>query len=259
MRALIGRTIPGDVFRHIRVMLKMRDEPLYPQLIEKPAARCVLVLSPHPDDDVITCGGTLVKHHRAGDHITSVYLTDGRKGDPAWGDEADLVRERRAETEQAARIIGIDRLVFLGEPDLELRVHRELVRRLSSILDEARPDIVYLPFMLDFHPDHRAANALFVAVCRRGTRVPRVLAYEAWTPLMPNRIVDITREMPVKCEAIEQHRTQTKNIEYVRLVKGLNAYRTLHAPRECAYAEAFFEARTEEYAGLWDHVERGRS
>ncbi|KPK66357.1 hypothetical protein AMJ71_02615 [candidate division TA06 bacterium SM1_40] len=255
MGSLAGRRLPKDVFRHVRALVKAGDEALYPRLIEKPEARRVIVLSPHPDDDVIACGGTLVKHHRAGDHITSFYLTDGRKGDPSWGDEEDLVRERKAEAERAARIIGIDELVFLGEPDLRLRVTAGLVQKLVGMLKDGRPDIVYLPFMLDYHPDHRAANALFVAACRDGADVPAILAYEAWTPLIPNRIVDITDEMAVKCEAIGEHRTQTKNIEYIRLVKGLNAYRTLHAPRECEYAEAFFAAPRERYLQLWDYVE----
>jgi len=248
------RILSRDLLDYGRMILRQEEEHLYPQMIEKPPGSEILVLSPHPDDDVIACGGTLIKHYEVGDHITSVYLTDGRKGDPDFSNEDELVLVRKEEAKKAAKIIGIHELIFFDNRDQELTSSSKTVKELSQLLLDLRPDLVYLPFFFDNHPDHRATNRIFFDACKFIKFNFHCFAYEAWTPLVPNRIVDITQEMPRKCEAISQYLTQIKHINYVRLVKGLNAYRTLFASQNCLYAEAFFQIEREGYLHLFQNL-----
>ncbi len=242
--------VPRSMHNYVSLLMQHQKRAVYPELIEKPSGTRVVVLSPHPDDDVISCGGTLRKHHLAGDHITSIYLTDGRKGDPDFRNEEELIHERQREAREAAAIIGINELVFLANRDLELRTTHHTVGDLRMLLEDVRPDLVYLPFFMDNHPDHWEANRLFLLAARSLSWRVVCWAYEGWTPLFPNRIVNITDQIECKIQAIACYRTQIKHIDYIRLAKGLNAYRTLTAPREWQYAEAYLAAEVREYLKL---------
>ena len=98
----------------------------------------VLVLSPHPDDDAIGCGGTLRKHVVAGDEVRVVFLSSGEKGGHGRPpDETARVREREAEA--AAAILGLAGVEFWRQPDGAIQPSPELVARLRGVLGEFRP------------------------------------------------------------------------------------------------------------------------
>jgi LmbE family N-acetylglucosaminyl deacetylase len=208
--------------------------------LDRPPGQHILVLAPHPDDDVIGCGGTLSKHVAAGSHVTSVYLTDGGRGDPECGDPAQVARVRRQEAEAAAEVLELNDLVFLNGPDGALAPVPELIRALQRVLTDRQPDLVYVPFFLDPHPDHRATNDVLAAVVAAGDFCFRCCAYESWSPLVSNVLVDISTQMPRKLAAVRCYRSQVQQIDYVRLVEGLNTYRTVQFSRRFQYAEAFY-------------------
>ncbi len=62
--------------------------------------------------------------------------------------------------------------------------------------------------------------------------------YEVWGTLMPNLLIDITNYMNVKEDAVKEHGTQTKDIDYVRVVRGINSYRAAASALD-GFAEAF--------------------
>src|SRR5262245_2441565 len=74
--------IPRQIKRYLTLYDSRSAAFRQPRLCTEPGGQRVLVLAPHPDDEVIGCGGTLYKHTRAGHAVTVVYMTDGRKGDP---------------------------------------------------------------------------------------------------------------------------------------------------------------------------------
>ncbi len=76
----------------------------------------VVVFSPHPDDDILGCGGSLIGHVENGGHVTIVYLTSGDAAKWDLGPE-DLARVREEEARRAAEMLGIEDLVFLQELD----------------------------------------------------------------------------------------------------------------------------------------------
>lgn len=222
----------------------------WPTLLDRPPGQRVLVLAPHPDDETIGCGGTLLKHVAAGDPVTCVYLTDGSRGNPDCPDSIQVARTRRREAEAAARVLGLNDLVFLGGADGALTASSELVAALRATLDKRQPDLVYVPFFLDPHPDHRAASDLLAAVVATGDFRFRCCAYETWSPLLPNVLVNVSTQMETKLRAIGQYRSQVARGDYAGLTRGLNRYRTAQYSHQIGYAEAFYLAGVHDYLTL---------
>ena len=91
----------------------------------------ILVLSPHPDDEAIGCGGTLLRHVGQGDNVRVVFLTSGEKGGHGRS-EADTLRVREQEAREAARILGVRQQEFWREPDGALKATAAVVDSVSA-------------------------------------------------------------------------------------------------------------------------------
>jgi LmbE family N-acetylglucosaminyl deacetylase len=183
LRYVYRNLLPLPIRKSLDLFPQLRSAAEKPQRVrtEQPAEKKILVLSPHPDDDIFGCGGTLHRCHLSGSVITSVYMTDGRKG--AAAESEALVRIRREEARRAAALIGIDELVFLEHRDGQLKSTPGAVSEMTRIVLALRPDAVYLPFLLDSHPDHLATNDIFVEAAARFDGDLVCYGYEIWTPL----------------------------------------------------------------------------
>jgi LmbE family N-acetylglucosaminyl deacetylase len=216
-----------------------------PVLQESPPRGDVLVVAPHVDDEVFGCGGTLHLHHLAGDRITVVYLTDGARGSRDQARETSLIERRRREARASAEIIGFDRLEFLGFADQELRGRvREAAAALERLLRDDPCRRIYLPFPLDYHPDHVAAARIVLEALSGGPadgELPALTLYECLAPMFPNAIQEISRVVEVKRRAVLAQQSQQADHDYVSVVvEGLNRFRTHGLLRGLGYAEAFF-------------------
>lgn len=203
----------------------------------------VLVISPHPDDESIGCGGTLRKHVAAGDLVRAVFLTSGEKGGHGRNEE-ETARQREQEARIAADVLGIGEIEFLRLPDGAVRATQTAVSRLRQSLINWKPQVIYLPHAEEAHTDHRAAVRLLKQALSELKRyAPRILMYEIWTPLQQlSEIVDITPFVPVKREAIRAHRSQCAVMDFVAAALGLNRYRgEMHCWPDGDYAEVFAE------------------
>ena len=219
---------------------------LSPDLItDLPPGENVLVFSPHCDDESIGCGGTLHKHHQKGHHLTAVFMTDGSKCDTNDNNSNNIVRIRKQEAETAAQILGIDRLIFLDYPDRQLRTDQEVICRVEKILDEVKPDTVYLPFFLDNHPDHMATATVVINALRKKP-AEHLFFYEIWTAMIHNRLVDISDVIDKKLEAIRVYRSQKDIDNFVEVTQSLNRFRALGSNNRFRYAEALFQANSDE-------------
>jgi LmbE family N-acetylglucosaminyl deacetylase len=246
--------------------LLSRDGRYWPQMVKDFSAHAVLVLAPHMDDEILGCGGVLRKHVLSGAHVTIVYMTDGRKGggseincrgltnEDIENLESSLAIRRKEEALRAAEIIGIQKQIFLDYPDGGLTVSSQPVRQLKTILQEEMPTIIYLPSTLDIHPDHRATNRIFYAATQNFSFANDLTLvcreYEVWTPVLSNRIADISDVVETKHKAIEQFASQIAQTNYLRTQLALNAYRSVYYSQGYGYAEAFFESSIEQHRSL---------
>nr|WP_241670779.1 PIG-L deacetylase family protein [Streptomyces lavendulae] len=196
----------------------------------------VLVVAPHPDDDVIGCGGSIAKHVRDGARVTVVVVI-GRERSAL--DDAVTDADFAAETRAAAKTLGVHRCVRLDEPSrdftLSRRVHLELVR----VLREVRPQLVYLPHDNDDDVEHRMVHQLttealwmaqsefFQETGGRPMPAPRlVLGYEVWAPMARFQYAEnIDGQIETKVEAMRAYVSQLRHAAWDEGVRGLARYR----------------------------------
>jgi N-acetylglucosamine malate deacetylase 1 len=202
----------------------------------------IMVISPHPDDESIGCGGTVLKHVAEGDLVHVEVLTSGEKGGHGRS-EAETATVREAEAAAAAVILGVAHVECYRQPDGGLRANQSLARRLAKRIEDWRPHTIYVPHPAEQHPDHRMAFRLL----RRSLALldlegmPRVLAYEVWTPLQQlDEIVDITPYLSKKLKAIGAYSSQTGIMNFEAAAQGLARYRgEMHCWPGGEYAEVF--------------------
>ncbi len=205
----------------------------------------ILLLSPHPDDESLGCGGTLLRHLHRGDQVHVIFLTSGEQGGHGRS-PAETSRRREAEARAAARVLGLRHFEFWHQPDGALRATVELVRRLRQKLRSYRPDRIYVTHDREMHPDHRrAARLVRRALSDYPGRRPEVLMYEVWTPIQQlEEIVDISPWLEQKLRAVRAYRSQCAVVGFVAAVKGLNRYRgEMHSWPGGDYAEVFTRMR----------------
>ena len=200
----------------------------------------VVVVAPHPDDEILGCGGAVRLHADSGDRVTVVFLTSGELGLGRL-DRAEARRVREAEAKEAAAVLGIDGTDFLHLLDWELDTQpEEAADSLCAAFERHRPDLVYAPHDAEWHPDHRVALGLTRTALGRAGLTPQLRSYEFWTPLNPvGLVIDITAVMPVKVAALRCYRSQLEQIDYERAVVGLNQYRGILDQQRVDYAEAY--------------------
>ncbi len=129
----------------------------------------VIVFSPHQDDEAFSCAGSIANHVRSGDAATIVFMTDGRLGFNSVivnkFTQDQLAALRHDEALAAAKEMGVPKnsVRFLGYKDQDLgnpSHHDEAIARIRALLDETRPDIVYLAITNYGHVDHLATYFL---------------------------------------------------------------------------------------------------
>jgi len=248
----------GDIDLRVQQLASMTDyfSPFVrPVPIRAPFGDSLLVVAPHQDDEIIGCGGALALQARAGRRAFVVILQDGADGH----DELGMTREalstlRNEESRRAVAQLGIEPPVFTGYADLRanMTAATETLRRMIA---GRGVDALFVPWILDGHPDHRTANYIVADAIRNLHRDIRVFGYEVWGLAVPNVIVVIDEVIDQKMAMLSSFAFANKAIDYVRSTKGLNMYRTrLMGSGMCQYAECFFEAPRTEYVELADRV-----
>ena len=210
-----------------------RPEPEYTgaDRIEEWSGRRVLVVTPHPDDETFTSGGTLAILAANGNEIRIVVYTTDNAGsrDPSMTKDR-LKAIRRAEEEEACRILGIpkENIVWLGHDDgmLEYVDRRDLTKQVAREIRRFRPDVLFSvdpgsPYEQYHKSDHRSGAVVTVDAIRAARwrlYFPELEAegFEAWSvPLVffyysanPNYTVDITEVAEKKARASAAHISQ---------------------------------------------------
>jgi LmbE family N-acetylglucosaminyl deacetylase len=195
----------------------------------------VLVIAPHPDDEVIGAGGTIVKHVQHGDEVHLCVVTKAYV--PDWSEE--IIKEKRREVIAASKILGIKDITFCDLPTVKLDTipQKELNKAISDTVNAVKPDIVYTTHKGDLHNDHRLVfEATMVAVRPTPKNfVKRLLSYElpSSTDLappfldrafMPNVYVEISDVLETKIEAMSMYKTELREYPNPRSLEGLRIY-----------------------------------
>lgn len=219
--------------------MPLPDEPsIYPYHAD-PAWACqsLLVFAPHPDDEVLGCGGLLAAMSRQQHPAHVVIVSDGGLG----GDP--LLREQ--ESIAAAKLLdptGVHKLHFWRLPDRRLQHCDDLQNRMQAAIAASAADCVLTPSPYEIHPDHRsvavAATAAF-AQCFDDDSAAQLAYYEIGHPLFANRLLDITPVLAAKRSAIACFASQLAQQAYSEQILGLNRFRAYTLGPAVSHAEAF--------------------
>ena len=226
--------------------------------MERPAIERVMVITAHPDDSEFGAGGTVAKHAKDGREVTYVIATNGNKGssDRTMTPER-LARTRETEQRNAARVLGVERVEFLGYEDGELEDTRDLRRDVTRQIRAWRPDLVITMQPLRTknlyasHRDHRTIAGVVLdciyPLARDHMAFPELMPeYEPhkvrevhlmqWDD--PDVVVDISEVIDLKLKALACHQSQFKDFAGVE-ERVRERAAELGKPKNYAFAEAF--------------------
>lgn len=194
----------------------------------------VLVIAPHPDDEVIGVGGTIAKRAAAGDEVYVCVVTRGPKN----LFPEDLVEQTRKECREADAMLGVKETIFLDFPAVMLETvpRYEFNGKIAEVVQRINPDEVYIPHRGDMQIDHQmVVDAAMVALRPRGKNYPkRVYAYETlsetgWNipntmnEFIPTVYEDITEEFELKLKAMEIFKSQLAPFPAARSIGAIEA------------------------------------
>lgn len=213
-----------------------------------------LVLSAHPDDEIIGCGGTLARLVDLGKWVGVVQMTDGG-GSAALRDAPEPTRRtvRLDEARRVGALMRFNHLELLALPDGGLRPDPAVVERLAELFVQLAPEVVFTPFLNDPHPDHVGANRILARALDDPRLTPNhllVLGYETWSLVPANVFSDVTEWFSRKIEALAQYRTALKVVDYVAYCRALGRWHHRALAQGRGYAEVFFAARGDEFRRL---------
>jgi LmbE family N-acetylglucosaminyl deacetylase len=211
-------------------------------------AKRVVVFAPHPDDEVLGCGGALADLLDRGAHLDVVLVTDGAAGARDVGERGRIAAMRMEESRRALDALGGGALHAGGFLDRTLGERLEEVEALlARWLLEAEPDLVFAPSPVETHPDHRAVAASLFRLAARPAGDPAALVlegakvafFELSQPFRPNFLFDATGVLDRKERAMAAFASQAAVRDYAGFVRGLHTYRRMTLSADVASVEAY--------------------
>ncbi len=212
----------------------------------------IIIISAHPDDEVLGAGGTILKHKKKGDNIywlitTSIFEEQGFS--------KERVMSRQKEIEEVAQKLGVKKVFKLDFPTMSLSTESmiDMVPKVSKVFTEVEPEIVYCLNRSDAHSDHRVTFDAIMA-CTKSFRYPfikKVLMYECiseteFAPqlhekvFIPNYFVDVSEFFDEKLEIMKIYESEIGKHPFPRSLRNMEALATYRgASVGVEYAEAF--------------------
>ena len=213
----------------------------------------ILVIAPHPDDEVLGVGGTLLQKKNenciTGCVILSTYSSQNK-------DTKNKIISQRKEIDNSHKKLRIDENFILDNPPSKLDQVpiADLVNSLSNIFDKFKPNEVYLPHEGDSHTDHGITLKASLSCCKwfRRSFIDKIYCYETLsetnTPkrynidnlFKPTHFVDITKVIKKKVSSLKSYKSQIQKFPFPRSPEALTSlakYRGTYCGYK--YAEAF--------------------
>ncbi len=194
----------------------------------------ILVFAPHPDDETIGCGGTLLKHKENGDEISCVLATDLRKFKNL---SKELVSEKEKEIEKVKNIYKFkffEMMDFIPS-ELDSTPKSLIISKISDLLTNIKPDIIYIPYVNDVHTDHQIISKAVLSASKwfRSESIKEIMMYETLSEtnfnfletevFRPNYFIDITKQLEKKIEICKCYKTEFKKHPFPRSEESIRS------------------------------------
>lgn len=210
----------------------------------------ILVIAAHPDDELLGCGGTVIRHTDNGDEVRSIIVCEG-----------ESLRYKKEQynqkdyTERAAKLMGVSQIYRLGYPDQRLDTISlvDLNISLEKIIRDYRPQRIYLQYGGDLNRDHRIVfESANVALRPTAEFVEEIFAFYTvgstelgyTMPFIPTYWVDITNQLERKIKAFECYISEIREYPHPRSSQSLRNL-ALFTGNQCCMeaAESFVTIR----------------
>jgi len=217
-----------------------------------------IVVAPHPDDEVLGAGGTILRRKAEGAKVAWLIVTSISK---EWGWSKEKVDQRADEIKRISDLFDFDEVFTLNflTTQLDRVPMSELVTKVSSVFSSFMPEEVFVPHPSDIHTDHLMVfNA--VASCTKWFRYPsikRILAYETLSEtefsltngnaFHPNYFIDITPFIADKLKAMSIYSSEVGEFPFPRSNAAIKALAELRGAASGFNAAEAFELLRERY------------
>ncbi|UBR46974.1 PIG-L deacetylase family protein [Aeromonas veronii] len=213
--------------------------------------KIILVISAHPDDETIGCGGTIAKHINQGDIVYVLSFTNGIGARVNNIDDENLSQERKQASDLAAKIIGFTWIGRGQFPDnmLDTVPLLELARYIEEVKKHISPDIIYTHSSADLNIDHRRVHEATLVAFRaqpneswQEIRAYEIASSTEWgvRTFNPNLFVNIDKFMHKKVEALNCYWMEMRDIPHPRSISSIeNINRVRGSQAGFNYSEAF--------------------
>lgn len=221
----------------------------------------VIVFAPHPDDEILGCGGVMAKHVAIGNNIYVCIATCGHP--PIFNDS--LMKKRKwphilyPEIKKAHDLLGVKETFFLDCPAADMESEKRFVlnKKIVDIIQKVKPEVIYIPHFGDMQKDHTIlSESIMVAVRPKGKHVvKKVYSYETLSEtewniphvtniFIPNTYVDITDYLKKKLKAMNCYHSQLGDFPDPRSLRAIESLARLRGSTMfCNAAEAFMLIR----------------
>jgi len=211
----------------------------------------ILFVSPHPDDETLGCGGTILKHNAMGDEIYWLIMTNISV---EAGYNGIRVRDRQLEIELVAKEYGFKNVFKLDFPTTGLDIvgRSQLIGAVSDTISKIMPAVIYLPNRNDVHSDHNITFDTVISSAKsfRCPFIKKLLAYEVISEtefsspfhntFVPNNFSDISGYLDKKISIMKIYKNEMGDHPFPRSIENINALATYRGSvAGVKYAEAF--------------------
>ena len=214
----------------------------------------ILVVGAHPDDELLGCGGTLLKHIKDKDQIYSIILGEGvtsRSSLRNISKDKNKLLNIKKNANEANSLIGVKKLFFGDFPDNRFDDLNliDIIKFIENIITIVKPNIVYTHFYDDLNIDHRitfkaVSTALRPYINKCDLYCFETLSSTNFNPgasrFNPNCFIDISKQITIKIKALKKYKSEIKKYPFIRSdknIKKLAEYRGMNAGMK--YCEAF--------------------
>ena len=182
----------------------------------------ILVIAPHPDDEVLGMGGTIKKLSKKNKIILCVVS----EGATAQYKDKKMIKVRRDSCKKTAKILGISQTIFLDYPDMRLNLsHLDINKKLEEIIEKYRPEIVYTAPKNDLNLDHQMVFNSTLVACRPKSGVKQILCYEIQgntkVPFAPNVFENIEKEFSYKIKGFKMYESEIEEFPNPRSIAAI--------------------------------------
>jgi len=212
----------------------------------------ILFIAPHPDDETLGCGGTILKHKAAGDKTYWLIITGISEEN---GYAKKTVASRKQEIEMISKRYNFDGVFQLNLPTTKLDTipRNRLIESVSGVIHDLKPGTVYMPNRNDVHSDHTITFDAVMSSAKtfRCPFIKKILSYEVPSetefslPLQnctfaPNNFSDISSYLNKKIAIMRMYRSEIGKHPFPRSIENIKALATFRgATAGVKYAEAF--------------------